>query len=156
MFEYYQTSFSYTDKETMHERFVGVPEEGGRSLISVDPQAPGSVYTAAVSGDHQTSNAVLLARPASFGFHAEAARSNAFAKAYRDDDVAKRGEAEFEGLAQRLADAGVEIAILDDSPEPAKPDAIFPNNWVSFHADGTLRPPVCGPDQSHTGVLQQP
>ena len=30
------------------------------------------------------------------------------------------------------------MLILDDSPEPAKPDAIFPNNWVSFHADGTM------------------
>jgi hypothetical protein len=91
-----------------------------------------------VSGDHQTSNAVLLVRPASFGFHVEAARSNAFAKASRDADIAKRAEAEFDGLAKRLNDAGVEVAILDDSPDPAKPDAIFPNNWVSFHADGTM------------------
>lgn len=47
-FEYYQTSFSYIDSETREERFVGVPEEGGRDLISTDPLAPGSVYTAAV------------------------------------------------------------------------------------------------------------
>ncbi len=47
-FEYYQTSFSYIDSETREERFVGVPEEGGRDLISTDPLAPGSVYTASV------------------------------------------------------------------------------------------------------------
>lgn len=47
-FEYYQTSFSYIDGETREERYVGVPEEGGRDLISTDPLAPGSVYTAAV------------------------------------------------------------------------------------------------------------
>lgn len=47
-FEYYQTSFSYVDNETREERFVGVPEEGGRDLISLDPLAPGSVYTASV------------------------------------------------------------------------------------------------------------
>lgn len=47
-FEYHQTSFSYVDKESMEERFVGVPEEGGRNLIAPDPLAPGSVYTAAV------------------------------------------------------------------------------------------------------------
>lgn len=47
-FEYYQTSFSYIDNETREERYVGVPEEGGRDLISTDPLAPGSVYTAAV------------------------------------------------------------------------------------------------------------
>ncbi len=45
-FEYYQTSFSYLDHETMHEHFVGVPEEGGRDLISADPLPAGSVYTA--------------------------------------------------------------------------------------------------------------
>lgn len=47
-FEYYKTSFSYIDNETREERFVGVPEEGGRDLISVDPLSPGSVYTASV------------------------------------------------------------------------------------------------------------
>jgi len=47
-FEYYQTSFSYLDGDTREERYVGVPEEGGRDLISTDPLAPGSVYTAAV------------------------------------------------------------------------------------------------------------
>jgi ATP-dependent Lon protease len=47
-FEYYQTSFSYIDGETRGERYVGVPEEGGRDLISLDPLAPGSVYTASV------------------------------------------------------------------------------------------------------------
>jgi len=47
-FEYYQTSFSYVDSETREERYVGVPEEGGRDLISTDPLAPGSVYTASV------------------------------------------------------------------------------------------------------------
>ena len=46
-FEYYQTSFSYIDTESMHEQFVGVPEEGGRALISQDPLPPGSIYTAA-------------------------------------------------------------------------------------------------------------
>ncbi|NLF02166.1 MAG: protease Lon-related BREX system protein BrxL [Anaerolineales bacterium] len=47
-FEYYRTSFSYIDRETREEWYVGVPEEGGRSLISTDPLSPGSVYTASV------------------------------------------------------------------------------------------------------------
>lgn len=50
-FEYYHTSFSYQDNETGEERFVGVPEQGGRDLISAEPLPPGTVYTAAVSGD---------------------------------------------------------------------------------------------------------
>jgi ATP-dependent Lon protease len=47
-FEYHQTSFSFIDNETRAERYVGVPEEGGRDLISLDPLAPGSAYTASV------------------------------------------------------------------------------------------------------------
>ncbi|MDL1971049.1 MAG: protease Lon-related BREX system protein BrxL [Candidatus Desulfofervidaceae bacterium] len=47
-FEYHQTSFSYIDKETREERFVGVPEQGGKNAISADPLPPGSVYTASV------------------------------------------------------------------------------------------------------------
>lgn len=48
-FEYYQTSFSYIDTQAMQEHFVGVPEEGGRQLISQDPLPPGSAYTAALT-----------------------------------------------------------------------------------------------------------
>src|SRR3954469_18160694 len=47
-FEYHQTSFSYIENEGREERFVGVPEQGGRDMISTDPLAPGSVYAAAV------------------------------------------------------------------------------------------------------------
>jgi len=50
-FEYYHTSFSYQDNETGEERFVGVPEQGGRDLISADPLPPGTIYAASVSGD---------------------------------------------------------------------------------------------------------
>lgn len=50
-FEYYQTSFSYALQETGEEKFVGVPEQGGRDLISTDPLAPGTVYTAGVTSD---------------------------------------------------------------------------------------------------------
>jgi len=50
-FEYYHTSFSYTDAETGEERFVGVPEQGGRNMISSDPLPPGSVYAASVAPD---------------------------------------------------------------------------------------------------------
>jgi len=50
-FEYYQTSFSYTDTETMQEQYVGVPEEVGSHLISQDPLPPGSVCTAAFTDE---------------------------------------------------------------------------------------------------------
>ena len=50
-FEYYQTSFSYQISETGEEKFVGVPEQGGNNLISPNPMAPGTIYSASVSGD---------------------------------------------------------------------------------------------------------
>jgi len=50
-FEYYQTSFSYIVSETGEEKYVGVPEQGGRDLISAEPLPPGTIYTASVSGD---------------------------------------------------------------------------------------------------------
>ncbi len=50
-FEYYHTSFSYTLNDSGEEKFVGVPEQGGRDLISQDPVAPGTAYTAGVTAD---------------------------------------------------------------------------------------------------------
>lgn len=50
-FEYYHTSFSYLDSESGEERFVGVPEQGGKNLIAGDPLPPGEVYSASVAAD---------------------------------------------------------------------------------------------------------
>ena len=78
-----------------------------------------------------------MVRPSSFGFHAEAAQSNAFASADAGKDLSAALR-EFDGVVAALDRAGVEVLVLDDPPDPAKPDAVFPNNWVSFHADGTM------------------
>ena len=45
---------------------------------------------------------------------------------------------EFEGFAALLKNNGVDVTIIDDTPDPFTPDSIFPNNWVSFHGDGTV------------------
>ncbi|MBF0374722.1 MAG: protease Lon-related BREX system protein BrxL, partial [Alphaproteobacteria bacterium] len=50
-FEYWHTSFSYVANDTAEERFVGVPEQGGRDLIPADPLAPGTVHAASVAAD---------------------------------------------------------------------------------------------------------
>lgn len=88
-----------------------------------------------MSFDAQTSNAVLLVRPSAFAFNAETARTNAFAAA-GGGEAAAAAAREFDRLAERLANAGLETVTLDD--DAGLPDAIFPNNWVSFHADGTI------------------
>jgi hypothetical protein len=89
----------------------------------------------------QCARAVLLVRPASFGFNAHTAASNAFQQAPRSGREAESQELalrEFDALAAALDRAGVEVLIASDTLQPPKPDAIFPNNWVSFHDDGTV------------------
>jgi hypothetical protein len=85
----------------------------------------------------QASGTVLMVRPKRFGFHPEAAQSNAFASdsGRRDLNSVLR---EFDGVVEALTNAGVQVLLLEDSAEPPKPDAIFSNNWVTFHADGTM------------------
>jgi len=62
-FEYARTSFSYIDRQTRDQRFVGVPEEGGRDLIAPDPLPPGTVYTAALSdGDKVAIHRIEVSR----------------------------------------------------------------------------------------------
>jgi hypothetical protein len=89
----------------------------------------------------QSAGAVLMVRPARFGCNPQTASSNAFqAKPGHPsrDDLQSGALREFHALAEGLERAGVEVLIAPDSEQPPKPDAIFPNNWVSFHHDGTV------------------
>lgn len=82
-----------------------------------------------------------MVRPASFGFNPQTAASNAFQQEPRapgDAATQRLVHGEFDGVAKALQHAGVEVLIATDTSTPAKPDAIFPNNWVSFHLDGTV------------------
>ena len=89
----------------------------------------------------QSAGAVLMVRPASFGFNPQTAASNAFqheSQTSGGGDTQRLVHAEFDGMAQALQRAGVEVLIARDTLLPVKPDAVFPNNWVSFHHDGTV------------------
>ena len=89
---------------------------------------------------HRSSQgAVLMVRPKHFGFNAETAATNRFPAAGRLGAHRGTGAAlEFDAFAAALAAEGVTVCVARDSDEPRKPDAVFPNNWVSFHADGTV------------------
>lgn len=78
-----------------------------------------------------------MIRPVNFSFNAETAVNNAFQSA-ATDDAQKKALQEFEGFAALLKNNGVDVTIIDDTPDPYTPDSIFPNNWVSFHGDGTI------------------
>ena len=92
----------------------------------------------APESDRQCADAVLLIRPARFGANPETAASNRFQQGGAAPDAPLAARREFEGLAAQLSDAGVAVHIADDSLEPARPDACFPNNWVTFHDDGSV------------------
>ena len=81
-----------------------------------------------------------MVRPASFGWNPQTAASNRFqAAAVGTSGTAGRSAvAEFDSVVAALRAAGVTVHVGDDRPEPACPDAVFPNNWVSLHADGTV------------------
>jgi hypothetical protein len=88
----------------------------------------------------QCADAVLMVRPKAFGYNPETAQTNTFQSPPQPGSGAAHAAAreEFERLAQALASEGVAVCAVEDSAQPAKPDAVFPNNWVSFHEDGTL------------------
>ncbi|MEZ5032326.1 MAG: arginine deiminase-related protein, partial [Saprospiraceae bacterium] len=84
---------------------------------------------------------ILMIRPYQFGFNPETAESNAFQQ--QDDqsgakDIASRAQQEFDQMVARLTEAGVQVLVVEDTPSPLKPDAVFPNNWITLHDDGKI------------------
>ncbi|MFM1877617.1 MAG: hypothetical protein RLZZ241_483 [Bacteroidota bacterium] len=88
----------------------------------------------------QITNTVLMIRPVQFRKNEETAVNNYFQEdlILQQSVINQKAQAEFDGLVQVLIGAGVRVVVVNDSPEPNTPDSIFPNNWVSFHQDGTV------------------
>jgi hypothetical protein len=90
--------------------------------------------------DPQCASDVLMIRPVRFIGNPQTASSNAFQAqvALSEEQAQELALAEFDTLVAALSDAGVGVHVVEDTVEPHTPDSIFPNNWVSFHADGTV------------------
>lgn len=88
----------------------------------------------------QTADTVLMIRPAAFRSNPETAATNAFQDmtAMPAAEAADAALAEFEAAVTALENAGVGVCVVDDTVQPSKPDAVFPNNWLSTHQDGTV------------------
>ncbi len=89
----------------------------------------------------QTTNHILMVRPAHFGFNEQTASSNAFQQqddSISPEEIKQKAIEEFNGFVELLRAAGVHIIAVEDTTEPVKTDAVFPNNWVTFHEDGTV------------------
>jgi hypothetical protein len=90
-----------------------------------------------VSDIHWLAGSVLMVRPLRFGFNPETADSNSFQHHPESEEVHAQAMAEFDGLVSLLRSNGIQVVVAQSS-DPLTPDAIFPNNWFSTHADGSL------------------
>ncbi|MFP5041264.1 citrulline utilization hydrolase CtlX [Parasediminibacterium sp. JCM 36343] len=82
---------------------------------------------------------LLMIRPARFAYNAETAVNNSFQVAAPETAaIQAKALSEFDGFVEKLIANGIDVTIVQDTPEPHTPDSIFPNNWVSFHSDGTV------------------
>ena len=88
----------------------------------------------------QCAGKVFMVNPASFGYNAQTAGSNVLQHPSSDAAaaVAAQARAETAALCQALRSEGVRVLLADDVAPPLRPDAVFPNNWISLHSDGTL------------------
>jgi len=86
----------------------------------------------------QAASHILMIRPVHFGFNAETAVNNAFQVAGKDSGAQEKALAEFDAMVVLLQQNGVNVTVISDTDEPHTPDSIFPNNWISFHEDGTI------------------
>lgn len=89
----------------------------------------------------QTTSSILMVRPSTFGFNPQTAASNAFQQelaAATPEEIKQKAIAEFDNFVKLLQTKGIEVVVIDDTTSPGKPDAIFPNNWISLHQDGRV------------------
>ena len=86
----------------------------------------------------QTTSHILMIRPVQFAFNQETAVNNAFQVAGNDAGSQEKALEEFDAMVQLLRQNGVDVTVVDDTLLPHTPDSIFPNNWISFHEDGSI------------------
>jgi hypothetical protein len=107
----------------------------------------------------QCAAAVMMIRPAAFDYNTQTAASNRMqGMPEAVSDAAGLALREFDAAVAALRGAGVQVCVVEDDPVPPKPDAVFPNNWVSWEADGTVvLYPLCAPNrrlERRRGILQ--
>ena len=89
----------------------------------------------------QITEHILMIRPAGFGYNTETAENNSFQNrpdTLSFEEVTQQAKEEFDNFVNILRAEGVDVMVVEDTDEPRKPDAVFPNNWISFHRNGTV------------------
>ncbi|MEY3343532.1 MAG: hypothetical protein RL090_1216 [Bacteroidota bacterium] len=86
----------------------------------------------------QCTDTILMVRPSRFGYNSETADSNVFQSQSTQNGISEKALQEFDMMVSRLKNENVRVLTINDIPEFETPDAVFPNNWVSMHADGKV------------------
>ena len=88
----------------------------------------------------QVTNTILMIRPVNFRMNEQTAVNNYFQEELEESatSVNEKAQQEFDTFVKVLREKGVNVIVIDDTKDPDTPDSIFPNNWVSFHASGTV------------------
>ncbi|KQR71221.1 citrulline utilization hydrolase CtlX [Pedobacter sp. Leaf176] len=86
----------------------------------------------------QATNHILMIRPVNFKFNEQTAGNNKFQVASTETNIHEQALKEFDGFVSMLRQNEVDVTVVDDTLQPETPDSIFPNNWVSFHEDGSV------------------
>lgn len=93
----------------------------------------------------QAAAQIMMVRPANFGFDPSTAKTNSFQQtegAEKQYAIQEMAIDEFNKAVSTLMSVGVEVVVIDDTAEPKKPNAVFPNNWVSFHEGRVILYPM--------------
>ena len=88
----------------------------------------------------QTTNTILMVRPVNFRMNEQTAVNNYYQEELdlKNSEINKKAQKEFDDYVNTLKSYGVNVVVVSDTKDFDTPDSIFPNNWISFHADGTV------------------
>src|SRR6266513_5234024 len=88
----------------------------------------------------QSTNSVLMIRPGRFYPNPQTAADNAFQGTthFGSDALTLTARKELDAAVETLRAAGINVHVFEDTAEPEKPDAVFPNNWILAHHDGRI------------------
>ena len=89
----------------------------------------------------QTTNTILMIRPINFRMNEQTAVNNYYQKVLDNllpATINAKAQEEFDNYVEKLQSFGIHVIVISDTKEFDTPDAVFPNNWISFHQDGTV------------------
>lgn len=88
----------------------------------------------------QSTNTILMIRPAAFRMNEQTAVNNYYQEELHiaNSTINHKAQKEFDDYVEVLRSHGVNVIVVSDDTSKDTPDAVFPNNWVSFHEDGTM------------------